>query len=117
MSDHFEDQLRQVLRRKEPPPGFADQVMARLPAVQPERRVEPVRRPGLMERLGRPFAWKWLAAAAACLMMVAGIDRYQDQRRGIEAREQLLLALRITEQKLAVVENKVDELNRRSVLQ
>jgi hypothetical protein len=117
MSDHFDDQLRQVLRRKEPPPGFADRVMARLPAAHPGRQPQLDRRPRFMERLGRPFAWRWLAAAAACLMMVAGIDRYQDYRRGLQAREQLLLALRITEQKLAVVESKVDELNRRSVLQ
>jgi hypothetical protein len=122
MSDHFEDQLRQVLRRKEPPPGFADRVMMRVPAPAPVRGPEPAVRPSLSGRLWRPFswnggAWKWLAAGAACLTMAAGIGRYQDYRRGMEAREQLLLAVQITEQKLAVVGHKVEELNRRSVLQ
>jgi hypothetical protein len=104
MSEQLEDRLRQTLRRKEPPPGFAHRVMARLPVTMPQRR----RAPG---------AWRWLAAVAACLMVVAGIDRYQEHRRGVEARQQLMLALEITGKKLAVVQNKVDELNRRSVLQ
>jgi len=104
MSDQLEDRLRQTLGRKEPPPGFADRVMARLPVTMPARR----RSPG---------AWRWLVAMAACLLMVAGIGRYREERRGVEAREQLMLALEITGKKLAVVQHKVDELNRRSVLQ
>jgi hypothetical protein len=97
--NRLEDELRSALRRREPPPGFAERVMARVPVTMPARR--------------RPTAvWRWVAAAAACLVMVAGIDSYRDYRRGVEAKQQALLALRITEEKLAVVRNKLVEVNR-----
>ena len=100
MSD-LENQLRKVLRRREPSEGFADRVMARIPAA-PERR--------------KPLLWwRWVAAAAACVLLAAGVGRYEEHKRGIQARDQLMLAVEITEKKLAVVQSKVDELNHRSV--
>jgi hypothetical protein len=100
MSD-IEYQLRHVLRRKEPSEGFADRVMARIPSSAGQRK------PSLW--------WRWVAAAAACLLLAAGAGRYEQHRRGLQARDQLLFAIEITEKKLAVVQSKVDELNRRSV--
>jgi hypothetical protein len=74
--------------------------MARVPVTMPQRRTRPV--------------WRWVGAIAACLMLAAGVDRYQEYRRGIEAKEQVMLALGITSKTLAVVENKViEELNRK----
>ena len=89
----LDDELRYALRRKEPPEGFADRVMARLPVTMPARRPSMV--------------WRWVAAAAACLMVVAGTDQYQQYRRGMEAKHQLLQALEITQAKLELVESKL----------
>ena len=89
----LDDELRYALRRKEPPEGFADRVMARVPVTMP------VRRPSMVVR--------WVAAAAACLMVVAGAGRYQEYRRGMEAKQQLLQALQITQAKLELVESKL----------
>jgi hypothetical protein len=96
--NRLEDDLRSALRRREPPAGFADRVMARVPVTMTRRRPSMV--------------WRWVSAAAACLMLAAGVDSYRDYRRGVEAKQQLMLALKITGQKLAVVQNKIHELNR-----
>ena len=91
MNDELEMQLRATLARKEPPPGFAGRAMAR--AEKP---------PGTVHR------WVSLALAAALLLSfgVAGVHRarQRQQVRGDEAKQQLMLALRITSEKLAVVE-------------
>ena len=91
MNDELEIQLRAALARKEPPPGFAGRTIAR--AEKP---------PGYVHR------WVSLALAAALLLSfgVAGVHRarQRQQVRGDEAKQQLMLALRITSEKLAVVE-------------
>lgn len=79
----FERELRNTLRRKDPPPGFADRVMARL---------EPPR-----ARRGPPRWIPWAVAAALLLSSSGGlVYRQQQQARGEEAKEQLLLALKVT---------------------
>ena len=89
----MDDDLRFALRRKEPPPGFADRVLARLPVTLPARRPSRV--------------WRWAAAAAACVLLAAGGDQYYQYRRGMEAKRQLLLALEITQEKLELVESRL----------
>jgi hypothetical protein len=100
----FERDLQRTLKRREPPRDLTPAVMARI-ETSPKRT--------------RSFGWlHWqqaFAAAAVLLMLVAGIDRYREYRRGQEAKQQLMLALQITGRKLAVVQAKVDELNRRSI--
>ncbi len=92
MKDDFELQLRAALSRKEPPLGFAQRTIAR--AAQPPRR--PVR------------VWVSLTLAATLLLAFAGVHRVREQRRADEAKQQLMLALKITSQKLAVVEKALD---------
>jgi hypothetical protein len=97
----LEDEIRLGLRRCEPPPGFAERVMRLLEHSRPSR----VR------------VWARWAAAAAAASLLAGLmlPRYLEYRRGQQAREQLMLALHITAEKMAVAQSRVEELNRRSI--
>ena len=106
----MEDELRQALQRHSPPKGFADRLLA-----------EAARRPARAE--GRPnrrrafgwSAWRWASVAAVVLAMIAGVH-YQSQRmeaaRGMAAKEQLVLALRITAAELQFAQEKVFEIGR-----
>lgn len=86
---NLETELKAALRRQNPGPGFANRVAA---AAAPRKRT--------------PIA-VWAAAMAA--MLVAGValhNEYQ-QRRAERATEQVMLALRITSEKLNVARAKV----------
>ena len=91
MNDDLELQLRAALSRQEPPPGFAQRTIERT-------RRRPVR------------TWAPLALAATLLVAfsAAGIHRVTEQRRAEETKRQLMLALEITSQKLAVVGRALD---------
>jgi hypothetical protein len=88
MNDDFERHLRAALSRKEPPPGFAQRVAARVP----------------VPRRFRLEFWAAIAVAALLLLGALGLHRASEQRRADEAKQQLMMALRITAEKLAVVE-------------
>ena len=92
--NQFEDDLRAALRREEPPPDFAARVIART-------------RPA-------PRRSAWVAAIAACLLAGLGSFEYQ-QYEGRKAKRELLLALHITGIKLNIAQQKVIELNRRTI--
>ena len=74
----LDDELRSLLKRQEPPEGFTERVLGRLEGAAGERNS--TRRPA-------PLWWRrpvlrWVAvAAAACLLAVLGVARYQHQRR------------------------------------
>ena len=95
--NQFEDQLRQTLSRKQPSADFVEKV--------------------LLKTAPRNRLWRWqaIAALAACL---AGIGIYETYRyqQGQFAKQQLLLALRITSEKTHVAQQKVQQLNQRSFL-
>ncbi len=96
----LEDELRDALRRVDPPPGFAERVIARAGAAAPAR-VPWFRVPGL----------RWAAAAACCLFLFAGLEvRRQQQIRleGEAARVQLVQALRIAGGKLELVRDRIN---------
>ncbi len=81
---NLENELREALRREAAPEGFADRVLAKTRGAGPMWR--------------RPVV---LAVAAALVMTVAipsEVARYRrrEQRRAIEARDQLIQALAIT---------------------
>jgi hypothetical protein len=82
-------ELREALRRKQPSAGFASRVA---------ERVEQSRGP-------RPHRWRWIPASiAACLAVFAGDVYWERYRQPERAKEQLMLALQITGQKLNLVE-------------
>ena len=100
----FERDLRRTLRRREPPHDLSAGVMARIQAAP--KRVA----------IFGGFSWRTaLAAAAAALVLVTGLGQYREYERGQAAKKQLMLALEITAQKLAVAQEKVDALSRRRI--
>ena len=93
MSDRLEQQLRKALRPVDPSPDFAATVMARIAReahdARPRRRTLRV-------------PWSWLPALAASLAAIFAVRHEHLQRieEGERAREQLLQALRLTNEKL-----------------
>jgi hypothetical protein len=108
----WEESLREALRRKVAPEGFADRVLARI-------RGLPVRekRPWFRAFLARP-ALRW-AAAVLCLA-IAGSVAYREQqqrqrRQGEIARMQVKQALRIASVKLNAARRMVQQVNQGTV--
>jgi negative regulator of sigma E activity len=92
MSKDFEQQLRDTLRPVEPEEGFEQRVMARIAREPPRSRT----------RVSR-----WVAiglAASVAFAAIIGTQQWQQRREqeGLEARRQLLEALRVTGEKLDV---------------
>lgn len=104
----FEQELRASLQARPAPDGFADRVLARLDAL-PHRQpaswpVRTIRNPVVR------------GAIAATLLLSVGVGGYFEHQRerqiaGQHARQQVLLALRITGSTLQDVRNKVDREN------
>ena len=95
--NEFEDELRSALRRREAPAGFATRVLARTGSK------------------ASPRPWVGLAAAvAACALVTAGGVEYR-RYEGRKASRQLLVALEIAGSKLSIAQEKVNELNRRTI--
>ncbi len=119
-----EDDLRNALRRKDPGPEFTQRVMARA------RRSDAARQPQAPNR-NRRFSWiqaLWLrplpAFAAFVLVLLAGtwigyqsyqthqweaqVRKQQQEQAEQKARQETILALRITSEKLNHVFQKVN---------
>jgi glycerol-3-phosphate O-acyltransferase len=107
----FDDELRRVFERKEPPPGFADRVLAR---INQAHSAEEPRRP---VRISSAFAVRWIAAAAAgAVLTIASSQYYASRQAAIEeakVKEQLRVSLQIASEKLNDVERKVREHSQR----
>ena len=96
----FERDLRESMRR-EPPPDFAEKVLARA------RQVE-----------SRHTARSWLAAAAAILLMIGGgifVEQQRQQAKDEKAKEELMVALRITGSKLRDVQERLSAIQQRAI--
>ena len=109
----FEQQLKKALEPVEPPAGFAERVLARTAAGEQARA----------ER-GRSSWWADLFAArglrlglagALCLALAASGALYkrEQERRvaGEQAKEQLMLALRLTASKLQYAQSQVRQIS------
>lgn len=102
--NEIDEQLKRALRRCQPPEGFADRVLAR---VQVEALAA---QPSIWTQWRRP-SLRWAAVAALVAIGVTGIG-YQIHERQEEAeariaKQQVMLALRITGSKLRVAKQKV----------
>lgn len=103
---NFDDELKDAFARREAPDGFTDRVMARVAAEN--KKVVPIRRAPA----------RWAAIAAAAVVLVTGglyEQKRQERIRGEHAKDQLMLAIGITEQKLAIAGKRVEELNQRTI--
>lgn len=102
----LERDLKDALRRVEPPEGFTARVMERVAR-------ESTREPWWRAWWRGPLP-AWAVAGALCAALVAGIQ-YQSERmeraRGEAARREVMLALRIAGGKLHAVQAKVHEIN------
>jgi hypothetical protein len=104
-----DDELRNALRRVEPPAGFAERVLRRAA----DRGAPPfATRRGPMRRvLGGPAA-RWATAAALAVAVTGAVWYRAEQRReaqGENARRQVLIGLRIASSTLQQVEAKVNQ--------
>jgi len=92
----FEEQLRRALRRREPPEGFAERVLAKAATL---RTPKPKPR------------WRWaLAAAATVLITAAGLQYHQEREmriRGERAKEQVVVALQFAGAQVHLAQQKV----------
>ncbi|HXW56614.1 MAG TPA: hypothetical protein VEJ67_12755 [Candidatus Cybelea sp.] len=114
MTDKLERELKKALERVDPPLGFAERVLAR--AANEEESNAPPR---------AWFGWfpagglRWAMTGTLCAALAAsGIAyRQERERRGQRAKEQLMLALRITSSKLQIATESMQEMNSRLVHQ
>jgi sensor domain CHASE-containing protein len=92
----LDDELRSLFKRKEPPEGFAERVLARLDTA-PARLT-------FAQRVSALYRWpmlRWAAVAAmVCTMAVLGVVRHQHQERVRAQAEQAVQALEIASTEL-----------------
>ena len=100
MSEEFESRLRAALRPVAPSDDFTRDLIARITA---EQTPQSAKRPLNRQRRGASARW-FAAAAAASLLIAVGVQQHlrqqHDRAQGLEARRQVIEALRVTSQKL-----------------
>ncbi len=104
----LDDALREALRRVEPPEGFADRVLENLPSR--DRKGASVYTPRERWWFFRAPRLRWATALATLVLVAGGAAEYR-RRQALRveqerARDQLMLALRITGSKLRLVQQK-----------
>lgn len=105
---NFDDELKAALKRREPPKGFAERVLAR--AQSPAVRRRPSRRAWLVWLTPWPRqAWVTAGVVAGMLLVTSGVQ-YQRQRQGELAKQQVMLALEIAGSKINYVQKKTLEI-------
>jgi len=102
---NLEDQLRQALRRRRPPAGFEQRVLA---AVRNQASQGQRPRESGWARWFPPRTWAAAMAALAVLFLIAGQVRehWRQRQAGLQAREQLIYALELTSSKLTYAQQK-----------
>lgn len=93
---NLEQELKRVLGRQSPPPGFASRVMQRI-----ER-----------ERTPRRGWWRAVAASLTLTAVLGGwaAREVHQRREGERAKEQVLLALRIAGEKVRYAQHEVRDI-------
>jgi hypothetical protein len=105
----FEEELKQALKPQEPSGDFTARVLARCAEEDAKRRS------GFWQSFWTAPAWR-LGVVGAALFLVAGGTVYEQhereikrEARGMEAKRQLLMAMRIAGTKLQQVRQRVQE--------
>jgi hypothetical protein len=115
---NLDDQLKHVLRREDPPEGFAERVLKRIEVPAPTKPIAmaAMRRPAV--RRPRAQGYRFAAAAAMLIAIGGGAVEYRSvQRRRAEraageaASAQVVLALEIAGAKLQLVQTKIHSLH------
>ena len=105
----LEHELRNALRPVDPPPGFADRVLARARHLEPQstesgqRAADPKRARILMFPKFRTRLWIPSAVAAMLLIGFAGEQarvKIDEHRQAVEAQKQFETALQVTDRAL-----------------
>lgn len=96
---NLEHELRRTMQRRSPDAGFAARVLERVNAEEPAT----ARRPA------RPGRLRAAAASIALAALLGGYTTHRviEYRRGIEAREQVLAAMRIAGEKVHFAQQEV----------
>lgn len=107
--NRLEDELKRALQRVGPPAGFAERVLARAAS---EKEKKKARSLFGFEWLGASSI-RWATACALCIVLATSgiLYRREQRRRGEEAKEQLMLALRITSSKLQIATESVRDIS------
>jgi hypothetical protein len=108
MSDKLEQELKKALLRVEPPRGFAERVLAR---ARKERERSAQRSPWLLWPRTGGLRWAMTCALCAALTASGLVYHHEREKRGEQAKEQLMLALRITSSKLQIAAQGMQEMN------
>jgi hypothetical protein len=101
---NLDDELKAAFHREPAPADFAARVLAKTAL---KTRVLPFRR--------RPFGLAIAAAVALAALVPPAVYQYREQRRGIEARDQLMVALSITRVQLEQVKEKINQNTRHKI--
>lgn len=113
--NRLEDELKKALERVEPPAGFAERVLLRAARAEEEKPVRSWHWLGLFGfGLAGAGGLRWAAACGLCVVLAASgviYERDMQRRRGEEAKDQVMLALRITGSKLQIAEQSLKELD------
>jgi hypothetical protein len=99
MSDDVESQMRAALRPIAPREEFSQKLAAALASEHPAAR-----KPHRAAARLHPLAWWFTASLAASVVLAFGVHEHLQQQRlqqsGLEARREVMQALRVTSQKL-----------------
>jgi hypothetical protein len=90
---NIDTELKDVLRRKDPPAGFADRVVRRLPLTRPAATLSPLR-----------GARGLIAAAALLAFALGGLGVHA----AVRAKNEVLTAMRIASHKVADAQRAVN---------
>jgi hypothetical protein len=96
--DDFERELRAALRREAAPPDFAAKLKRRLPTPMWKR----------------PAVWAIAAAVLFAALLPPAVLEYR-RERGLEARRELMVALRITNVKLRQTKERIQRATRHTL--
>ena len=106
---NMDRELSDALQRKQAPDDLADRVLARINSgTQSQGEAQPARAGG-----GSNPVMRWLAAAAVLAIAAGGADHYYTQQQqaaeAARVKEELRIALQITNDTLAVVQSKLSQ--------